>query len=157
MFPTKILVAMDGTAEAVPALEAAVDLSSGTGSELHMVHVVSTVPMMPYPSVAAQKKSDAYLEQRRLGGLRLLEYQAGRANDLGWVVAATHYREGVPEREVLKLAEDLDAGIIVTGGHKRPWFERIFGAGFSTRVLRRADRPVLVVGRRGSQASAVPR
>ncbi len=157
MFPTKILVAVDGTPGAVPALEAAVDLSGGTGSELHLVHVVSTVPMMPYPGVAAQKKSGAYLEQRRLGGLRLLDYQAGRANDLGWVVTATHYREGVPEREVLKLGKDLDAGIIITGGQKRPWFERIFGAGFSTKLLRRADRPVLVVGQRGSQSPAVPK
>lgn len=151
MFPAKVLVAMDGTAESVPALEAAVDLSGGTGSELHIVHVVSTIPTMPYPGVAAQKKSDAYLEQRRLGGLRLLEYQAGRARDLGWGVAATHYREGIPEKEVLKLGKDLDAGIIVTGGQKRPWFARIFGAGFSTKVLRRADRPVLVVGQRGKQ------
>ena len=158
MFPAKVLVAIDGTAEAAPALEAAVDLAGGTGSELHLVHVVSTVPMMPYPGVAGQRKAEAYLEQRRLGGLRLLEYQAGRARDLGWSVAATHYKEGVPEREVLELGKGLDAGIIVTGGQKRPWFARIFGAGFSTKVLRRADRPVLVVGqrepRRGSQHAA---
>ena len=157
MFPAKVLVAVDGSVESVPALEAAVDLSSGTGSELHIVHVVSTVPTMPYPGVAGQKKSEAYLEQRRLGGLRLLEYQARRVRDLGWVVAATHYKEGVPEKEVLKLGEELDAGIIVTGGRKRPWYERIFGAGFSTRVLRRADRPVLVVGQYGSRSPAVPK
>lgn len=157
MFPAKILVAMNGEAEAIPALEAAVDLSGGTGSELHIVHVVSTVPQMPYPGTAAMKKSAAYLERRRLDGLRLLEYQAGRARELGWGVAATHYREGVPEKEVLKLGEELDAGLIVTGGRKRPWFERVFGAGFSTTVLRRADRPVLVVGQRGSRSSTVPR
>ena len=158
VFPAKVLVAMDGSPEAVPALEAAVDLASGTGSELHVVHVVSTVPMMPYPGVAAQKKSDAYLEQRRLGGLRLLEHQAGRVRDLGWAVAATHYREGVPEREVLKLGDELDAGIIVTGGQKRPWFVRIFGRGFSSKVLNRANRPVLVVGKKsGPQSSAVPK
>lgn len=157
MFPAKILVATDGSAEAVPAVGAAVDLSVGTGSELHIVHVVSTVPILPYPGVAGQRKSEAYLEQRRLGGLRLLEYQAGRARDLGGEVKATHYREGVPEKEVLKLGRDLDAGMIVTGGQKRPWFERIFGAGFSTKVLHRADRPVLVVGQRGSRNSAVPK
>lgn len=157
MFPAKVLLAVDGSAEAVPALGAAVDLASGTGSELHIVHVVSTVPTMPYPGVRGQEKSEAYLEQRRLGGLRLLEYQSGRVRDLGWAVAATHYREGVPEREVLDLGREIDAGIIVTGGQKRPWFERIFGAGFSTKVLRRADRPVLVVGKGGSRGSTVTR
>ena len=44
MFPTKILVATDGSEEAVPALEAAVELANGTGSELQIVHVVSTKP-----------------------------------------------------------------------------------------------------------------
>ena len=97
MFPAKVLVAMDGSPEAIPALEAAVDLASGTGSELHVVHVVSTVPMMPYPGVAAQKKSDAYLERRRLGGLRLLEYQAGRVRDLG-CAAAQGYLYSPPVR-----------------------------------------------------------
>jgi nucleotide-binding universal stress UspA family protein len=43
------------------------------------------------------------------------------------------------------------------GERRRPWFERIFGAGFSEVVLRRADRPVLVVGRRGLRGSTVPR
>ena len=157
MFPAKILVAMNGSAEAIPALEAAVDLSSGTGSDLHIVHVVSTVPELPYPGVGTKDKSEALLEQRRLGGFRLLEYQAKRAEDLGGSVAATHYREGSPEKEILKLGGELDAGLIVTGGRKRPWFERIFGAGFSTKVFRRSDRPVLVVGARGAQNSAVHR
>ena len=155
MFPTRVLVAINGSAEAIPTLEAAVDLSIGTGSELHIVHVVSTVPELPYPTVGTRNKSEAFLEQRRLGGLRLLEYQTKRVEDLGGSVAAAHYREGTPEKEILKLGGELDAGLIVTGGRRRPWFERIFGAGFSTKVLRRANRPVLVVGQRESRNSAV--
>lgn len=157
MFPAKILVATDGTDEARPAVEAAVDLANGTGSELHVVHVLSTVPELPYPRVGTEERREAILERKRLHALRLIEHQARLVGDLGGDPKATHYREGSPEKEVLKLAGELDAGIIVTGGQKRPWFERIFGAGFSTKVLRRADRPVLVVGGRGSHSSAVPR
>ena len=157
MFPESILVATDGTGEAAPAIEAAVDLANGTGSELQLVHVVPTTPELPYPKAMAKERSEAFLEQRRLGGLRLLENQVRRVEDLGGSVAASHYREGSPEKEVLRLGKELDAGLIVTGGHKRPWFERIFGAGFSTTVLRKADRPVLVVGRRGLKGSTVPK
>lgn len=157
MFPAKILVATDGTTEAVPALEAAVDLANGTGSELHVVHVVSMVPELPYPRVAMKERSEAFLEQRRLGGLRLLEHQVGRVEDLGGSVEATHYREGSPEEEVVKLGRELGAGLIVTGGRRRPWFERIFGAGFSTTVLRKANRPVLVVGKQEFQSPAIPK
>lgn len=157
MFPAKILVATNGSREAVPAVEAAVDLANGTGSELQVVYVVSTLSGPPYSSVANTERGDAFLEQKRLAGLRLLEDQARRVEELGGSVAASHYREGSPEKEVLKLGKELDAGLIVTGGNRRPWFERLFGAGFSTTVLRKADRPVLVVGERGRKGSTVPK
>ncbi|MDQ3637143.1 MAG: universal stress protein, partial [Actinomycetota bacterium] len=98
-----------------------------------------------------------YLEQKRLGGLRLLEHQVRRVEELGGSVAVSHYREGNPEREVIKLGREIGAGLIVTGGRRRPWFVRIFGAGFSTKIFRKADRPVLVVGKQGLKDSAVPR
>lgn len=157
MFPAKILVATDGSNEAVPAVEAAVELADGTDSELHVVHVVSTVPELPYPRIATKERSEAFLEQRRLGGFRLLEHQVRRVEDLGGSVEASHYREGSPEKEVVKLGRELGAGLILTGGRRRPWFERIFGAGFSTTLLRKADRPVLVVGKQGLQNSTVPK
>lgn len=157
MFPTRILVATNGSREAEPALEAAVDLASGTGSELEMVYVVSTVTGPPHPSAGAGVSKEAYMERKRLLGFRLLEDQTRRVEDLGGSVAASHYREGKPEKEVVELAREIDAGLLVTGGNRRPWFARIFGAGFSTTVLRKADRPVLVVGKRETQGSTVPK
>jgi len=151
MFPTKILVATDASDEAYPAVEAAVELASGTGSELHTVFVVSTEPELPYPSFTARERNEAYLEQKRLGGLRLLERQVRRVEELGGSVAASHYREGNPAKEVVKLGREIEAGLIVTGGRRRPWFVRIFGPGFSTKILRKADRPVLVVDKHGTQ------
>jgi len=47
----RILLATDGSGEASLAEEAAVDLARGTGSELHVVYVVSTVPELPYPEL----------------------------------------------------------------------------------------------------------
>jgi nucleotide-binding universal stress UspA family protein len=157
MFPTRILLATDGSEEASLAAEAAVELANGTGSELHLVHVVSTVPELPYPHAVAKERNEAILEQRRFGGLKLLDYQARRIDELGGSVAATHYREGKPEKEVVRLGEELDVGLIMTGGRRRHWFERIFGAGFSELVLRLAARPVLVVSKREMRSSTVPR
>ena len=39
VFPTTILLAIDGSQEAKRATEAAVELSKGTGSEMHVVYV----------------------------------------------------------------------------------------------------------------------
>jgi nucleotide-binding universal stress UspA family protein len=157
IFPTKILLATDGSGEASLAEEAAVELSNGTGSELHVVHVVRTTPELPHPRSFAKERSKALLEWRKLAGLKLLDDRVRRIEDLGGSVAASHYKEGDPEREVIRLGEELDAGLIIMGGQRRSWFERLFGAAFSENVSRRANRPVLVVGVRGLRGSTVPR
>lgn len=157
MFPTKILLATNGSLEASLAEEAAVELASGTGSELHVVSVVKTMPELPYPRASMRERSKAVLEWRKLGALMVLDNRVIRIKDLGGSVAASHYREGDPEKEIMRLAEELDVGLIITGGQKRPRFERIFGAGFSERLTRRSSRPVLVVGGRGLRNSTVPR
>ena len=157
MFPRKILVAMDASGEAYPALEVAVELANGIGSELHVVFVVSTAPELPYPKFTARERNEAYLEQKRLHGLRLLGHQVRRVEELGGRVTESHYREGKPEREVIRLGREIGAGLIVTGGQKRPWFVRLFGPGFSTRLFRKADRPVLIIGKHTLQNLAVPK
>ena len=58
----------------------------------------------------------------------------------------SHYREGNLEKSVIRLGEKLDVALIMTGDKKRPRFERRFGDGFSERVSRKANRPVLAVG-----------
>jgi nucleotide-binding universal stress UspA family protein len=157
LFPTRMLLATDGSNEAVLAEDAAVELSDSTGSELHAVHVVFIVFDLPYPRGSLRERNEAVLDRRKIRGLRLLEQRVRRIEDLGGAVSASHYREGNPEKEVLKLASELDAGLIVTGGQRRPWFERIFGAGFSEHVFKRAGRPVLVVSDREHEGSALPR
>lgn len=157
MFPTRILLATDGSAEAVLAEEAAVDLANGTGSELHVAYVVSKVPEIPYPTSSARKQSEELLQRRRLGGLKLLDERVEQMEGLGGSVAASHYREGNPEKMIVRLGEEIEAGLIMTGGQRRSWFERIFGAGFSEIVSRRTDRPVLVVSWQGLRGSTVPR
>jgi nucleotide-binding universal stress UspA family protein len=158
LFPTKILLAVDGSGEAALAARSAVELASGTDSELHVVHVVSTVPELPYPRASAWERSEALLEWKRLGDLKLLDDRVRWKEEvIGGSIAASHYREGRPEKEVVRLGRELDAALKVSGGRRWLWFERIFGAGFSENLSRRADRPVLVVSEPGLRGSFVPR
>jgi hypothetical protein len=90
MFPTKILVAVDGYRGTTSAVEAAV----GTGSELHVVHVVPSVPELPYLHLVAREGVEDFFEWRRLKGLEVLDDWVRRiAKDLGGTVAASYYRE----------------------------------------------------------------
>lgn len=155
MFPTKILLATNGSKESALAEAAAVELSEGTGSELHVVCVVRTAPEMPYPRMSMRERTEFLLDARKLNGLRVLDGRVNHLKELGGEVAASHYREGEPLKEIPHLAEELGAGLIVTGGQKRPWFERAFGAGFSELLYRRSKSPVLVVNEQTSRHSTV--
>ncbi len=158
MFSTKILLVVDGSKETYSPVRAAVELAGGTGSEVHVVHVVSTVPELPYPHLAAKERSEALLEWRKLKGLEFLDEQVRRIeDDLGAGIAASYYREGRPEKELLRLGQEIDAGLIMMGGRRRTRFGRIFGTSIAEKVLRRAERPVLVVDGSGSRGSVVSR
>src|SRR5918998_4449613 len=52
IFPTKILLATDGSEEAQLAFASAADLSEKTGSELHVVYV-GHMPLVSYESLGA--------------------------------------------------------------------------------------------------------
>ncbi len=156
------MLAVDGSKETPSAVRAAVELASGTGSEVHVVHVVSTVPELPYPHSTAKERSEAILEWRKLKGLEFLDEQVRRiGDDLAAGIAASYYREGRPEKELVRLGNEIDAGLIMMGGRRRTRLERIFGTSTAEKVQRRADRPVLVVDGvvdgRGSRGSVVPR
>lgn len=153
----------DGSDGASLAVQAAVELAEGTDSELHLVHVVPIVPerTRPYSWANhswAKERSEAQLEWRKLRGLKLLDDQVRRVEEeLGGTLTRTYYREGRPEKEVVRLGDEIDAGLIVTKSQGRPWLERIIGAGFSKEVFWRADRPVLIVGELRWRGSTLPR
>ncbi|MGH3148860.1 MAG: hypothetical protein ACRDTR_24025, partial [Rubrobacter sp.] len=67
------------------AEEEAVEMVEGTGSELHVVYVVSMVPQLPHPHPAAKERSETVLELRKIGGLRVLSDRIRRIEELGGV------------------------------------------------------------------------
>lgn len=152
MYPTKILLATDGSKESTPAARTAVELATATGSELHVAHAISTVPQRPYPRRFERAKSEEILERKRVAALVLLDEKVRQAEEMGGIVARSHYREGDPVKEVLGLAEELDVGLIVTGGRRlaRP---RLFWSGsYPMELFRHAKCPVLIVrGARGER------
>ena len=125
---------------------------------MHVVHVVSTVPELPFPHHREKEKGEALLEWKKLKGLEFLDDLVRRIEEkLGGNVAGSHYREGIPHKEVVRLGEEIDAGLIVVGGRSPRWLERVFFAGYSEKLSRRAKCPVLVVGEWGSRGSPVAR
>ena len=50
IFPTKILLATDGSSEARLALTTAADMAKSTNSELHVAYVFPTAVQRPFPN-----------------------------------------------------------------------------------------------------------
>ena len=58
IFPTRILVATDGSEEAALALTTAADLSKSTNSELHVAYVFPTTIQRPFPNRILARPAD---------------------------------------------------------------------------------------------------
>jgi nucleotide-binding universal stress UspA family protein len=145
MYPTKILLATDGSKASALALRTAVELATATGSQLHVVHAISTVPQIPYPRAYEREKREAILQRQRIAALALLDEKVRQVEEMGGAVAGSHYREGQPVEEVLRFGDELSVGLIVTGGRICGRLERLFASNFCEDLLLRAKCPVLMV------------
>src|SRR5215216_7095887 len=104
VFPTKVLLATDGSGDANLALRAAVNVAEKTGSELHVVHAWHSVPSTRFESyIHAQLKREAR---------EVLAEQVERIKGDGANVAEAHLREGPAADEILDLAEEVGADLI---------------------------------------------
>lgn len=150
MYPTKILLATDGSKESAPAVRTAVELANATGSELHLAHAISTAPQRPYPRHFERAKSEDILQSKRVAALVLLDEKVKQAEKLGGTVADSYYREGDPVKEVLRLADELGAGLIVTGGRSLERPDLFWSISYPAKLFRNAKCPVLIVRGGGS-------
>ncbi len=140
IFPTTILLATDGSREAQLARTTAVDLANSTNSELHVVTVAPG-----YPSYDV--RNPAVVERLREQAEDILKAQAAKIEQEGGTVAEKHLR--IAERyrapQIVKVAEDIGAGLIVMGSRGLGGVRRALMGSVSDSVVRHAHCPVLVV------------
>jgi nucleotide-binding universal stress UspA family protein len=147
-FPAKILVATDGSEDAVLAVRAAVDLSNETVAELHVVHVGESLHVYPPPASGPPPPTPSTHEIRQVAQ-GLLDAQVEQIGEMGGMVEVAHLRMGRPEEEILHLSEELVAGLIVVGNQglsgRFSRMRRFLMGGVSENVTRYARCSVMVV------------
>ena len=136
IFPTKILLATDGSKDAELASRTAADLAQSTSSELHVLYV--------------GEAANPYVEEVGLAGddrqaRTVLDAEAEKVRAVGGTVAQAHLRMGKADHEIVTLAEEIGAGLIVMGGRGRGGIRRALMGSVSDSVVRHAHCPVLVV------------
>jgi nucleotide-binding universal stress UspA family protein len=143
IFPTTILLATDGSKEAQLAATTAADLTQKTNSELHVLTVGPDYPLYELPEHPAEFED--VLRENRREAKEVLEQQAKRIEESGVSVKETHLREGRADEEIVEVAEEIGAGLIVMGSRGYGRLRRALLGSVSDAVVRHAHCPVTIV------------
>jgi nucleotide-binding universal stress UspA family protein len=141
IFPTRILLATDGSPHAELAAMTAIDLAESTNSRLHVVAVGRTFDAAVY-----EVYTETGWEEIRREAQEILDEQVRKIEDAGGTVAIAHLRMGERRDEaIVHLAEEIGAGLIVIGSRGFGGLKRALLGNVADSVVRHAHCPVLVV------------
>jgi nucleotide-binding universal stress UspA family protein len=147
--PGRILLAFDGSKEADAATRAAVEISNATSSELHVVYSLNTELWRSYPGqiIPNPREEDLLedLEESKRKARAWIDRQAERIRAEGANVEEVYLAFGKPDEAIVKLGEELEAGLIVTGSRGLGGVRRALMGSVSDSVVQHAHCPVLVV------------
>lgn len=151
---SRIVCAVDFAAASLNAFAHALSIAAETDAKLTLLHVISMPPELSHAPQPAEY--DTY----DIGPIRA-EAEAGCLNKLRELIpeqarncctVETAVVEGGVSRQVLRVAAERHADLIVLGVHGRNAFDLAFFGSNSKDVIRQAECPVLIVpaSRRGA-------
>lgn len=153
--PYAIVVGVDYSESCALALAESFALAAQKtpGGEPHVVNVVPQHGSLPdgfsAPNVEqAWKQLEAYVQTQ------IANYTAQYPSNREFERVVMHQHTGNPADEIVQLAVDLEADLIMVGTHSRRGIERLLLGSVAERVVRIAPCPVLVV--RPKAASNLP-
>jgi nucleotide-binding universal stress UspA family protein len=136
---TRLLHANDGSEHAFNALALALKIAKQSGAELHMISVEEIDYL---PETMGDIREETGVAARRFHGV--VNRSRAMAQDCE-VTLKTHVVAGHPVRDIVDLARDLKADLLVVGasGHSA-LYDRMVGSR-ADRIVHLAPCPVLVV------------
>ncbi|WP_047863838.1 universal stress protein [Rubrobacter aplysinae] len=144
--PEKILLASDGSEDGIRACRTAAEMSESFGAELHVVHVG-----LQWYLVVRDYMSPEQYERLKEERQEVLDAQVSEIEGHGGRVTEAHLRMGRRvDEEVIDLAREIGAGLIVVGSRGAGSLSRALLGSDSNNIVHHAYCPVLVV--RGGEA-----
>jgi nucleotide-binding universal stress UspA family protein len=139
----RILVASDLSPASDEAVRQGLSLASAEGNELALCHVLPGAPMHTLFPQDYEPDVEAHLAlQPRVA--EALRTQVSRLAAGAYVAFQTFIEQGSDYAEIIRRAEDFQAGLLVVGSHGRTGLKRLFLGSVAERVVRYAPCTVLV-------------
>jgi nucleotide-binding universal stress UspA family protein len=149
IFPTRILLATDGSREARLAASTAADIANSTNSELHLLTVAPGNPDPVYHIHEGGLRYETYqqaLEAIKGEAQKVLDEQVQQIERAGGSVKEAYLRVGERrDQAIVHLAEELGAGLIVMGSRGLGGVRRALMGSVSDSVVHHAHCPVMIV------------
>jgi len=138
-----IVVGTDGSPRAGVAVKAALELPKSDGGTLHLVHVVRPASMLgiEYGDPSAITAAHAAMREE---GERICARVAGDAKSAG-VATRIHNVEGDPADVLIKVAEAVDADLVVVGNRGMSGVKRFVLGSVPNKVAHHCPCSVLIV------------
>jgi nucleotide-binding universal stress UspA family protein len=145
----KIVIATDGSDEANAAVDVGLDLAAEEGAEVVIARVGTLLDLGFVPN-----KDDGPPERLPRAENDPVLHEAIRRAEERFVKATPELLVGYAPKQIARLAEDVDADLIVVGSRRLGRVRRLVLGSTSRTLLDMARRPVLIVTREGHRAAA---
>lgn len=137
-----VLCATDFSEVSTKAETYAAALARHYEASLHLLHVDPPMPIMaPYGEIPVDVR---LFEEQRQAAIADLDAAGARARQQG-VPVETSMRGGHPAREILAVAEQTHADLLVIGTHGRGGVDHLLLGSVAEKIVRKAQCPVMVV------------
>lgn len=146
--PTKlfqrIVVPTDFSESSEDAWALAQRLAETLGAEVLVVHVFVEPPLYGDPPLAGGETTWQVFERARKWVTDELDKMVNHAREKG-IAARSIMRTGTPHQEIVDLATEEGADLVVMGTHGRSGLNRVLIGSVTERVIRFVPCPVLTV------------
>ena len=139
-----ILVPVDGSETSHAAVEKAVEFAKAFGSKITVVQALVLDPYIAAEYISAHQTNDL-IERARTSILESLDAAKAKFNQYGIEVETKILEGQVIHREIIKVAEENHADLIIIGSHGRTGLKKFFLGSVAQSLLGEAHIPVLIV------------
>jgi nucleotide-binding universal stress UspA family protein len=145
MLPVKKIICPTDFSEASKeGLRAAEELARHFGADLFLVHVIAPLPTIPGASAPTGFHIPSVLKEIQASAMKMLEHLIKRDVSMRVRVEPV-VLQGDPAREIVRVAEERSADLIIIASHGESGWQRFVSGSVAEKVVRLATCPVLTV------------